>query len=113
QWEVTIAEALKPAGYATALFGKWHLGGSNWIEGRTPIDQGFDEWYGIPNTSNEAQFTTTPGFDSTRTPVPYIWAQKAGGAATQAKVFNLDSRRVLDREAAAKSIDFMERNVKA
>ena len=58
QWEVTIAEALKPLGYTTALFGKWHLGGSNWINGRTPINQGFDEWYGIPNTSNEAQWTT-------------------------------------------------------
>ena len=26
-WEVAIAEALKSVGYATALFGKWHLGG--------------------------------------------------------------------------------------
>lgn len=38
QWEVTIAEALKGIGYSTALFGKWHLGGTNWIVGRTPID---------------------------------------------------------------------------
>lgn len=113
QWEVTIAEALKSVGYSTALMGKWHLGGSNWINGRTPIDQGFDEWFGIPNTSNEAQFTTTPGFDSTRTPVPYIWEQKAGGPATKVKVFDLDSRRTLDRDAALKSIDFMERNVRA
>src|SRR5262245_58710309 len=88
QWEVTIAEALKGVGYATALFGKWHLGGSNWIDGRTPINQGFGEWYGIPNTSNEAQFTTTPGFDSTKQEIPYIWQQKAGGPATKAKVFN-------------------------
>jgi arylsulfatase A-like enzyme len=113
QWEVTIAEALKGAGYATALFGKWHLGGSNWIDGRTPINQGFDEWFGIPNTSNEAQFTTTPGFDSTRTPVPYIWEQKAGGPATKAKVFDIASRRTVDREAALKSVDFMERNARA
>jgi arylsulfatase A-like enzyme len=113
QWEVTIAEGLKSVGYATALMGKWHLGGSNWIQGRTPIDQGFDEWFGIPNTSNEAQFTTTPGFDSTRTPVPYIWEQKAGSAPQKVKVFNLESRRTLDREAALKSIDFMERNARA
>jgi arylsulfatase A-like enzyme len=113
QWEITIADALKGAGYATALFGKWHLGGSNWIDGRTPINQGFDEWYGIPNTSNEAQFTTTPGFDSTKQEIPYIWQQKAGGRATKAKVFDIDSRRTVDREAALKGVDFIERNARA
>lgn len=113
QWEVTIADALKGAGYTTALFGKWHLGGSNWINGRTPINQGFDEWYGIPNTSNEAQTTTLPGFNAATTEVPYIWEQKAGEPAKKAKVFDLDSRRTLDREAALKSVDFIERSVRA
>ena len=36
--EVTIAETLRDAGYATGYFGKWHLGG----EGFLPTDQGFD-----------------------------------------------------------------------
>jgi len=112
-WEITIAEALKPVGYATALFGKWHLGGANWIQGRTPIDQGFDEWYGIPNTSNEAQTTTSPGFNPTTTEAPYIWEQKAGGPATKVKVFDVESRRTLDREAALKGVDFMERSARA
>jgi len=112
-WEVTIAEALKSIGYATALFGKWHLGGSSWVRGRTPIDQGFDEWYGIPNTSNEAQTTTLPNFDPATTEVPYIWEQKAGEPARKAKVFDLDSRRTVDREAALKGVDFMERSVRA
>lgn len=113
QWEVTIAEALKSIGYATALFGKWHLGGTNWIAGRTPINQGFDEWYGIPNTSNEAQITTTRGFNPATTEAPSIWEQKAGGPATKAKVFDLPARRTVDREAAHKSVDFMERSVRA
>jgi arylsulfatase len=113
QWEVTIAELLREAGYATALFGKWHLGGENWINGRTPVNQGFDEWYGIPNTSNEAQFTTTPGFDPAKTETPYIWEQKTGGVPAKVKVFDLTSRRTVDREAAHKSIDFMERNARA
>ncbi|MGH7677757.1 MAG: arylsulfatase [Gemmatimonadaceae bacterium] len=113
QWEVTIAEGLKSVGYATALFGKWHLGGSNWIAGRTPIDQGFDEWYGIPNTSNEAQVTTSPTFNAATTEPPYIWEQKAGGPATKVRVFDLESRRTVDREAARRSIDFMERNARA
>lgn len=44
--EVTIAEALKPAGYATGLFGKWHLGhrGPSW----PPTKHGFDRFFGIP-----------------------------------------------------------------
>ncbi|MEX0676077.1 MAG: sulfatase [Pirellulales bacterium] len=37
--EVTIAEALKEAGYATGMFGKWHLGQSGYL----PQTQGFDE----------------------------------------------------------------------
>ncbi len=36
--ETTIAEVLKPLGYATASIGKWHLGG----EGFGPVQQGFD-----------------------------------------------------------------------
>ncbi len=43
--EVTIAEALKDKGYATALVGKWHLGIH---EGSRPMDQGFDKSYGLP-----------------------------------------------------------------
>ena len=113
QWEITIAELLKGVGYQTALFGKWHLGGNNWIQGRTPIDQGFDEWYGIPMTSNDAQTTTSPGYDPAKTEAPFIWEQKAGGPATKVKVFDLDTRRTLDREAAHKGIDFMERSTRA
>jgi arylsulfatase A-like enzyme len=37
--EVTIAEVLRDAGYATGLFGKWHLGG----KGFSPSEQGFQE----------------------------------------------------------------------
>jgi arylsulfatase A-like enzyme len=113
QWEVTIPEALKPLGYATALFGKWHIGGNNWINGRTPTDQGFDEWFGIPMTSNEAQTTTLPGYDSTRTEAPSIWEGKAGSPSTKVKPFNLDTRRTVDREAAEKTVAFMERNARA
>src|ERR1700756_490993 len=44
--EVTIANALKPSGYATGLFGKWHLGhlGESW----PPTRHGFDAFFGIP-----------------------------------------------------------------
>lgn len=60
QWEITIAELLSQRGYATAHFGKWHLGDS---EGRYPNDQGFDEWYGIPNSSDESWWPQQKDFD--------------------------------------------------
>ncbi|NIA16330.1 MAG: sulfatase-like hydrolase/transferase [Nitrospiraceae bacterium] len=40
----TLAAALKPLGYQTAMFGKWHLG---LAEGSRPENHGFDEWFGF------------------------------------------------------------------
>ncbi len=42
--EVTLAEALQAHGYASALFGKWHLGGHS---DHRPLAHGFDEFFGI------------------------------------------------------------------
>ena len=47
--KITIAEALKERGYATACFGKWHLGDA---KGHMPTDQGFDEYFGIPYSND-------------------------------------------------------------
>jgi arylsulfatase len=59
QWEITMAEMLSKAGYATAMFGKWHLGRT---PGRFPTDQGFDEWYGVPNSTDESVYSSLKGF---------------------------------------------------
>jgi arylsulfatase len=111
-WEITIAEALKPFGYATALFGKWHLGGYDWLGRREPTHQGFDEWYGIPLTSNEAQNALSPAAGATKAEAPYIWEGKAGEPAHKVKPFNLETRPLVDREAAQRGIAFMERSVR-
>ena len=43
--EITIAEVLKPRGYATGMVGKWHLGQ---LPQFLPMRQGFDSWFGLP-----------------------------------------------------------------
>jgi len=47
--ETTIAELLKPLGYATACYGKWHLGSEQEL---LPTRQGFDEYFGIPYSND-------------------------------------------------------------
>lgn len=47
--ETTIAEMLKPLGYNTAIFGKWHLGHHPEF---LPNNQGFDEFVGIPYSND-------------------------------------------------------------
>ncbi|MGK7394183.1 MAG: sulfatase family protein [Candidatus Cyclobacteriaceae bacterium M3_2C_046] len=47
--EITIAEALKTKGYASACVGKWHLGH---LEQYLPTNQGFDYYFGIPYSND-------------------------------------------------------------
>jgi len=47
--ETTIAEVLKTRGYATAMFGKWHLGHRQPF---LPLHQGFDEYLGLPYSND-------------------------------------------------------------
>ena len=59
KWEITLAEMLSDNGYATGIFGKWHLGDT---KGRYPTDQGFDEWNGIPRSSDRAFWPDSNSF---------------------------------------------------
>ncbi|MEO2036190.1 MAG: sulfatase-like hydrolase/transferase, partial [Planctomycetaceae bacterium] len=55
--EITLAEALSEAGYATACIGKWHLG---WQQKYLPGSHGFDRYFGIPY-SNDMSPEIQPG----------------------------------------------------
>jgi arylsulfatase A-like enzyme len=109
-WEVTIAELLSKAGYATGMFGKWHLGDK---EGRYPKDKGFDEWYGIPRTTNESMFTEQVGFDPEVVDVPYVMEGFKGRPAEKKEIYDLEMRRRIDGVLTEKSCDFIRRKVAA
>lgn len=105
--EVTLAQLLSAQGYATAHFGKWHLGD---VPGRLPTDRGFDEWYGIPRTTDESQFTATIGYDPSVADIPYVMEGRAGEPSRQVRVYDLEARRQIDAELVQRSVAFMERH---
>jgi len=109
QWEKTMPELFSEAGYATGMFGKWHLGDTH---GRFPTDQGFDEWYGIANTTDEAMYSSHYGYDPDVSVKPYIVEAKKGETPKRLKEYNLKTRRLIDSELTDKTIDFMKRSVK-
>jgi arylsulfatase len=55
RWEVRSAQALSDAGYATGMWGKWHLGSDP--DNRSPVAFGFDEAVWCPRTADEVLWT--------------------------------------------------------
>lgn len=55
--EVTLAEALKEQGYATACVGKWHLGH---LPQFLPTNNGFDSYFGIPYSNDMDRVNDAP-----------------------------------------------------
>ena len=91
--EITLAEMLKPLGYASAFIGKWHLGG----RGHLPEDQGFDENYGGWDYGQPPSYFD-PYVEKPRLPmgIPTLEPRDAGEYLT-------------DREAD-EAVNFIERN---
>ena len=105
-WEKTIAELFSDAEYATAMFGKWHLGDK---EGRYPKDKGFDEWYGIPRTTNESMFFDSIGYDESIVEPPYVMEGIKGKPAEKKELYDLEMRRKIDGELTKRSCEFIRR----
>jgi arylsulfatase len=102
KWEITLAEMLSDSGYATGIFGKWHLGDT---EGRYPTDQGFDEWIGIPNS-----FTPDSHPSAVFT---HVMSAKRGEKPVELEVYGREKRKTIDREITDQAIDFMKRKASA
>jgi arylsulfatase A-like enzyme len=112
----TMGELFKSAGYATAIFGKWHLGGASQS---LPTAHGFDEFYGIPPdiSWDAATYVSTMELtQSVQAPPgallasgPQIVEATSGGPLRTVKPFTPEVRANIDNELVDKSIDFMRR----
>ena len=112
----TMGELFKSVGYATAIFGKWHLG----IDPHSlPTAHGFDEFYGIPPDISWDSATYVDTIELTHSiPAPrdvllakgpQIYEAVAGGPLRKVKPYTREVRAEIDIELVAKSIDFMKR----
>jgi arylsulfatase len=103
-WEYTIAELLSDSGYATALYGKWHIGSK---PGRLPSDQGYDEWFGINEGSNAAAYTSTPQWDPAVADVPQLWRGVKGTPSVEVRSYDVEEKRNLDHGSTQRAVDFI------
>ncbi|MBS0333898.1 MAG: arylsulfatase [Proteobacteria bacterium] len=108
-WEYTLAELLSDAGYATALFGKWHLGSS---EGRFPTNQGFDEWFGIPRSSGEVNWVLQPGFDPKEYQLQSIMEGVKGQPSRPVRPYDRAARALIDTELTDRACAYIAKQAK-
>jgi arylsulfatase len=122
-WEITIAELLSGQGYATGMWGKWHLGSA---EERFPTHQGFDEWYGIPRTYDESMWPdlnegpglwpsigNKQGWNPKIAPLEPIYEARKGEKARRVGELNLAARRTMEAEITNHAVEFIKRNADA
>jgi len=109
-WEKTMADVLSPACYATACFGKWHIGAET---GRWPTDHGFDEWYGPPRSYDECLWPSDPTYDPKVVPPVYMLEGRKGESVRELhdQQLTIPLKRDIDQEYKRRAFDFMQRNV--
>ncbi|OUW17952.1 MAG: hypothetical protein CBD18_03555 [Opitutales bacterium TMED158] len=93
--EITIADLLKDAGYATACIGKWHLGDQpQWL----PREHGFDTYFGIPYSNDMGVGNTSWNYP----PLPVI--------DERAVVEQEPDQGMLTKRYNEKALEFIEAN---
>jgi arylsulfatase len=113
QWEITLAEMLSNEGYATGIFGKWHLGDT---KGRYPTDQGFDEWNGIPRSSDRAFWPDSNSFTPDSHPdadFAHVMSSFRGQEPKELEVYDRAKRATIDKDITDHAIDFIKRKASA
>ena len=114
--DITIAQALKPLGYATGQFGKNHLGDRDEY---LPTKHGFDEFFGNLyhlNAEEEPENPTWPKDDLafTRAASPRgVLKASADGKIEDTGPLTKKRMETIDDETTDAAVDFMQRQVRA
>lgn len=102
--ETTFAEIVKTRGYATAMFGKWHLGHQRKF---LPTAQGFDHWFGLPYSNDMWPYHPEQGIRYRFPDLPLMEGTKVVNPRVQPKdQIHLTSRYT------RRAIEFIDRNRK-
>ena len=108
--EITIAELLKEKGYATSIFGKWHLG---FQEKFLPLNHGFDTFLGLPYSND----MWPVDFDGNQISDSSDWRKKSYPQLPLIENFNkIDEIRTLEDQAklttllTERSVEFINNN---
>ncbi|EED31111.1 steryl-sulfatase [gamma proteobacterium NOR5-3] len=114
--EVTLAELFKSQGYATAMTGKWHLGGE---KQSLPINQGFDEWHvGILQTTDGVLYPDgmrRSGFSEAAIAKSQtaIWESEPGkDVVKKVRPYDLEYRRHIEGDIAEASVKYIKEQAK-
>jgi len=89
--EITMAEALKTAGYRTGMVGKWHLGDYSRQPEFNPRNHGFDEYFGVPHSNDMSPFPLYKNEKEVEADLGNNQAHLTGLYTKEAKRFIIDS----------------------
>jgi len=111
--EETIAEMLKKKGYATGIFGKWHLGHHKEF---LPLQQGFDEFLGLPYSNDMWPVTydgrrlnsDNPGNKPWKLDYPEL--PLIDGNEKTDEICTLDDQATLTTQYTERAVKFIEKN---
>jgi arylsulfatase A-like enzyme len=96
--ETTLAEMLKAQGYATAIFGKWHLGDAPEF---LPTRNGFDEYFGIPYSNDMWPYHPQQGTVFNFGPLPLYENEQV--------IDTLSDQSNLTTQLTERAVDFISR----
>lgn len=109
--ETTLAELLKSRGYATAIYGKWHLGdNANFL----PRKHGFDEYVGLPYSNDmwPTGYDGKPNTDPNHIKARFTTLPLLANEDTLRLIQSLDDQALLTGIYTQKAVDFINRNRK-